>query len=34
MEDIVQEKADLIAGFDAKALDLKAELLKRLNGGS
>jgi SNF2 family DNA or RNA helicase len=33
MEDIVQEKADLIAGFDAQAIDLKSELLKRLNGG-
>lgn len=33
MEEIVNEKADLIAGFDAEAIDLKTELLKRLNGG-
>lgn len=32
MEEIVQEKADLIAGFDAQAIDLKTELIKRLNG--
>lgn len=32
MEQIVAEKDDLIAGFDAGAIDLKTELIKRLNG--